>query len=444
MVNLKTILFPSISNRQATLVVIITIAFLIPDTMIGTVSDFLVPQTTSVWGISLFIVISAVFAFSQYLLLRFVWLKTKDIRSKSFLFNGMLKIVIASQCTLFAILIVIIYQILFISQYYTAMLVWATLISYLLTTVLLGILARKFFLWYRYYKRDSLIILSYALAFVIISMNISLVLVMDMYSFSSKQEIVNPNSEVIFTDFDNADWLILLFHYIYNYTELISFVLIWGATALLLLHYRKKLGLVKFWIMISLPLVYYLGTFIDIMGVYDPQSDPDSFFFYLYLSLNSTAGGLMFGIAFITIAKRIDNLRIKGYMTMAAFGFILFFISNQISLAPSSYPPFGITTLMYLGFSSYLLLIGLYSTAVSLSEHALLRKSIRNSIDQQHSKLLDYIGMSELQKEMDKKITPLIQRHAEQMNMQTAIETPVSEEEIKQYIREVLNDLHKK
>lgn len=109
MIYLKTILFPSISNRQATLVVIITVAFLIPDTMMGTVSDFLVPQTTSVWGISVFIIISVVFAFSQYLLLRFVWLKTKDIRSKSFLFNGMQKIVIASQCTLAAILIVIKY-----------------------------------------------------------------------------------------------------------------------------------------------------------------------------------------------------------------------------------------------------------------------------------------------------------------------------------------------
>ena len=444
MIHLKAILFPSISNRQATLVVIITVAFLIPDTMIGTVSDFLVPQTTSVWGISFFIVISVVFAFSQYLLLQFVWLKTKDIRSKSFLFNGMQKVVIAIQCTFLAILIVIIYQILFMSQYYTALLVWATLISYLLTMVLLGILARKFFLWYRYYKRDSLVILSYALAFSIISMNVFLVLVQDMYIFSSKQGIINPNSEVVFLGFDNADWLILLFDYIYNYTELISFVLIWGATALLLLHYRKKLGLVKFWIMISLPLVYYLGTFIDITGIYDPQSDPDSFFYYLYLSLNSTAGGLMFGIAFITIAKRIENLRIKGYMTLAAFGFILFFISNQISLAASSYPPFGITTLMYLGLSSYLLLIGLYSTAVSLSEHAQLRKSIRNSIDQEHSKLLDHIGMSELQKEMDKRITPLIQRHAEQMNLQTAIDLPVSEDEIKQYIREVLNDLHEK
>ena len=444
MVNLRAILFPSISNRQATLVIIITIAFLIPDTMIGTVSDFLVPQTTSVWGISLFIMISVVFAFSQYLLLRFVWLKTKDLRSKSFLFNGMQKIVIASQCTLLAILIVIIYQVLFMSQYYMGLLVMVTLICNLLTIVLLGILANKFFMWYRYYKRDSLVILSYALAFIIISMNVTLSLVLEMYIFSSKQGIVNPNSEVAFLDFDHADWLILLIDYIYNYTDLIPFVLIWGATALLLLHYRKKLGVVKFWIMISLPLIYYLGTFIDITGLYDPQSDPDSFFFYLYLSLNSTAGGLMFGIAFITIAKRIDNQRIKGYMTLAAFGFILFFISNQISLAASSYPPFGITTLMYLGLSSYLLLIGLYSTAVSLSEHAQLRKSIRNSIDQQHYRLLDNIGMSELQKEIDKRITPVIQRNAEQMNMQTAIDLPVSEEEIKQYIKEVLDDLHKK
>ena len=54
MVSLKTILFPSISDRQSTLVIIIMIAFLIPDTMINTVSDFLVPQTTSVWGISFF------------------------------------------------------------------------------------------------------------------------------------------------------------------------------------------------------------------------------------------------------------------------------------------------------------------------------------------------------------------------------------------------------
>jgi len=153
MVNLKTILFPSISNRQATLVIVITIAFLIPDTMLGTVSDFLIPQTTSIWGISFFILFSIIYAISQYLLLRFVWLKTKDIRSKSFLFNGLLKIVIVFQYTLLAILIVIIYQILFMSQYYTAFLIWSTGVSFLLTISILGILARQLFLWYRYYRK---------------------------------------------------------------------------------------------------------------------------------------------------------------------------------------------------------------------------------------------------------------------------------------------------
>jgi hypothetical protein len=52
--------------------------------------------------------------------------------------------------------------------------------------------------------------------------------------------------------------------------------------------------------------------------------------------------------------------------------------------------------------------------------------------------------MSELQREMDKKIAPLIQRYAEQMNMQTMLDLTVTEEEVKQYMNEILRDLHKK
>jgi hypothetical protein len=425
MVRLKTILFPSISNRQATLVFIIMVAFLIPDAMIDTVSDFVIPQTTSVWGISFFIVISIIFAVSQYLILRFIWLKTKDIRSKSFLFNGLLKIVIASQYTLLAILIVIVYQILFMSQYYTAFLVWTTAISFLLAIVLLCILARQLFVWYRYYKKGSFVILSYAMAFVIMSLTFSFALILDLHAFSSKQDIVTPNSKVVFPNFDNANWLFLVFHYVYHYLDLISFVLIWGANALLLLQYRKRLGHVKFWIIVGLPLVYYLSSFVGILGL-----SSESFFFYLYYSLNTTAGGLMFGVTFIAIARKIDNQGIKGYMTLTAYGFVFLYISGQITLAAASYPPFGIATLSFLGLSSYILLIGLYATAISLSQHAQLRKSIRNSIDEQHSRLIDGIGMSELQREIDKRITPLIQRHAEQMNMQTALDVTISDKDL--------------
>jgi hypothetical protein len=420
MVRLKTILFPSISNRQATLVIIILIAFLIPDTMINTVSDFLVPQTTSILGISFFIVISIVFAISQYLLLRFVWLKTKEIRSKSFLFNGLQKIVIGSQYILLLIIVIIIFQILFMSQFYTAFLIWSTIINLLLTISLLVILARQLFLWYLYYKRGSFVILSYAVGFVIMSMTFSLALILDLHNLSSKQDIVTSNSEVIFPDFDDANWLLLIFHYVYQYSDLISFIFIWGASALLLLHYRKRIGLIKFWIIISLPLVYYLGSIVELVGLYEPQSDTEFYFFYLYISLYSIAGGLMFGITFIAIARKIDNPRIKGYMTLTAFGFILLYISSPMTLVATPYPPFGIASLSFSGLSCYLLLIGLYSTAVTLSRHAQLRKSIRSSINEQHSRLMDGIGMSELQREIDKRIEPLVQRHAKQMNMEAA------------------------
>ena len=151
----------------------------------------------------------------------------------------------------------------------------------------------------------------------------------------------------------------------------------------------------------------------------------------------------MFGITFITIARKIDNQRIKGYMTLTAYGFILLYISSQITLTASSYPPFGIVTLSLLGLSSYLLLVGLSTTAVLLSQHAQLRKTIRNSIHEQHSRLMDGMGMSELQREIDKRITPLIQRHAEQMNMQTALDLTISEEEVKQYMNEILRHFMK-
>jgi hypothetical protein len=158
MIKLKTILFPSITNKQITFIVIITIAFLIPDTILSNVSDFVTAQTTSFWGIAFFIIVAIVFIISQYLLLRFLWLKTKDMRSKSFLFNGLLKIIIASQSVMITILIIIICQILFTSQYYTMLLIISTVLTFLLTMCLLSILAKQFFLWYRSYRRDSLIV----------------------------------------------------------------------------------------------------------------------------------------------------------------------------------------------------------------------------------------------------------------------------------------------
>lgn len=444
MVNLENKFFPPISDKQVKVVILITIPFLLVDSLINTVSDFLVHQTTSIWGISFFVVVSIVYAVSQQLLLRFVWNKTKDIRSKSLAIRRLLKTITVAQYSLLGILIIILYQILFMSHYNTSLLIWSTVISLLMSILVLGFLARQLFLWYKSNKGNSFIILSYALAFAIMTVTFSAGLILDLYNYSGKPEIVTANSEVNFASYDDVNWLVHLVYYIYNYSDLVSFILIWGATALLLLNYRRRLGVVKFWIIITLPLIYYLSTFVDVLGIYEPQTDSEKFYYYLYYSLNATIGGILFGLAFIVIAKRIDNQSVKGFMTLTAYGFVLLYISNVISLAARSYPPFGIATLSISGLSSFLLLAGLYSTAVILSKHAELRKSIRNSIEGQQSKLLDHIGMSEVQRDIDRKVTPLIERYAKEMNAQSSVDIAISNEEVKQYINEILQDLHKK
>jgi hypothetical protein len=54
------------------------------------------------------------------------------------------------------------------------------------------------------------------------------------------------------------------------------------------------------------------------------------------------------------------------------YGLVLFYISNQAGSSlfqlGGVYPPFGLLTITIIGFSSYLMLIGIYSSAVSVAQ----------------------------------------------------------------------------
>ena len=115
------------------------------------------------------------------------------------------------------------------SHYNTSLLIWSTVISLLMSILVLGFLARQLFLWYKSNKGNSFIILSYALAFAIMTVTFSAGLILDLYNYSGKPEIVTANSEVNFASYDDVNWLVHLVYYIYNYSDLVSFILIWGA-----------------------------------------------------------------------------------------------------------------------------------------------------------------------------------------------------------------------
>ena len=60
-------------------------------------------------------------------------------------------------------------------------------------------------------------------------------------------------------------------------SSIVSFILTWVATAVLLHHYSQNLGRIKYWIIVSLPLVYFLSQFLSLsLNVFLSllQSDP--------------------------------------------------------------------------------------------------------------------------------------------------------------------------
>jgi hypothetical protein len=110
-------------------------------------------------------------------------------------------------------------------------------------------------------------------------------------------------------------------------------------------------------------------------------------------------------------------------------------------LAPP-YPPFGLATISFLGLSSYLVLVGIYSSTISISEDSKLRQSIRN-IAIKGSKLLDSIGMAHIEQEIQKRVITLTKKNQDRMAEETGIQSSLSEEDVKEYLEQVIREVKK-
>jgi hypothetical protein len=232
----------------------------------------------------------------------------------------------------------------------------------------------------------------------------------------------------------------------YILSSIISFMVTWIATILLLRHHSKKLGVAKYWILVTIPLVYFLSQFqplfLDLLSDY--RSSNTIVFNILYtliFSLSKPIGGILFGIAFWIIARSVRYSGVSDYLMIAGYGVLLFFTSNQATvLINLPYPPFGMPTISFVGLSSYLLFVGICASAVSVAEDSNLRRSIRK-LAVKESKLLDSIGAAEMEQEIQKRVIVLSKETARTMSEQTGIETSLSEEDAKEYLHEVLTEL---
>ena len=112
--------------------------------------------------------------------------------------------------------------------------------------------------------------------------------------------------------------------------------------------------------------------------------------------------------------------------------------TSGIKLNP--YPPFGLPTICYVGLASYLVLIGVYSSALSVANDVELRRSIRNSV-QEDSELLGNIGEAQFEDLLQKKILTKTKSLSNQIFHETGIESSLQEHEIHDYVLTVISEL---
>jgi hypothetical protein len=435
-------IFSSLNNKlRISLIVYGVLAIIVLDTTLNQNAQFRLHLSN--WGlnIALFLVMGVIVLVGQCCILEYVRQKSSQIRKKLVELDYSYRIVFLAQFVVIAIFVFVLVQIIVTQQYPTISLAIVTAVTYGLNIGLMGIFTNIFFSWYKS-NRNSVVVLLYGLSFAAVVIASAIFLTGSFYRFVEKPFFISfetPPSMKI-----EPDSLLYQLGKMYHYADIVSFLLKWIATALLLYHYSQRMGKAKYWILISLPLVYFAGTYLDDYKIYEPHTETEELYWDLYTSLNSTAGGILFFIGFVVAARHFhENLAIKDYMIICGLGFLLFFTAGQSTLANTLFPPFGLATMSLYGLSTYMILLGLYSSAISVSEDIELRKSIKKSALRE-SKFLDSMGTAHMERELMKRMVVKAKEEQDEKAQESGIKSSLNEEDILNIVKEAEKDAKEK
>lgn len=432
--------FFSKSNRTIVffLSVLVIVVTLIVDTSLTKLSDIF---ASNFMGANLFayILISVSFGVGQIIFLWFMRQRIKDVRASGHLHHiqeVLYKIVMGIQSGLAAIIALVIIQLVTTSQYSVVMLIASITMSYSLGAGMMLLLAKNFFSWFR--TNRDLLMLSYGIAAITIVVHLVFSLSFVDYVLST---LAPGRTAFSGQPFFATGSLKFLLGNIYNATSIIAFVSTWSATALLLHNYSRRLGKMRYWILVSLPLVYFLSQFPTFfLNVFDAVLKADPLFYGTFLillfSISKPAGGVLFGIAFWDAARRLPQMAaVRDYLVISAYGLVLLFTADQAtSLFNPSYPPFGLATVSFVGLSSYLVFNGIFYSAVDTR----IRRDIRKFAKEQ-SKLLESIRSAQSDKEINEKLA-LIMKYHDRIVKSMPIPHVMDENEARHYLDEVIKE----
>lgn len=349
------------------------------------------------------------------------------------------------QYALGVVLAYIAFQILVGSSYSTYALLIAIGCSYTLSIGILAIFVARMTTTLLAYNRRAIIMIPFALALGTITVNMAITVV-DV----SLRLLDRPTDTRVYVggsmDVSKGRYVILDNLYFLSY--LASFFTAWISTTAMLSFYAKRVGKLWFWLLTASPVVFFLAQFATLLtpALTNTAITFDPFLAARIGTLIGTivkpVSGLMLALSFWIVAKTVGRsspLRI--YLIISGLGLLLLFATNQailLSIAP--YPPFGFASITLTGLSAYLAVVGIYTSSISMSNDAKIRKSIK-SLAKSESRLLDSIASAEMQKEVESRVIKVVKAQSSEIEDQTGSKPSLTDDEIKEYLDKVLKEI---
>lgn len=295
----------------------------------------------------------------------------------------------------------IILEILFSESYHSIFLLVVLVITNTITVIVMSNISIKFFSWYRNRRQLQILI------FGIMSSTIAITAVVTILFMGA---ILVRQPEKIDSDFDvllpnvAGSPIASVLNYSYYYLAIFSFIITWIITALMLKDYSKKLGQIKYSLILLMPLLFYLSQLlITQFGLFIPEEESDQFSFQIWFSfiytLSSPIGGILFSLPFFLIIRKIiTSEALQNFLKISAYGFILFFAAGSATVYHTPYPPFGLSTVGIIGPSSYLIAIGIYYSVRLIAKNRAIENQLKRSDG--YSQFFASVGSAEMEKTM--------------------------------------------
>lgn len=437
-------------STAALIAILVACGFLYYLVLLG---NFL-PQLSSPSGVAVFAVLAALaFGTGQYILARFVAKKRLDPgfagpASFGMMYRAVKMLFYATAAVVLAITI----EAMTTSRYHVGLYVAATAASYMLGAVITGLLSYRFFSWYRSRRDATTLVFGASFAIAVSAFSVP-ALVNGTYFFSGDPLLTEgPNvwpdpGTPYYASLKKSDELFNVYQWTQN-TIRVTFFALWASAVLLVRRYSRKIGVVRFWLVALVPsLAYVLVTMISLLEL--DSSAP--LLAGLFIPAGGIGAGLLIGAIFITSARKMKQLgqgMMAHYLSITGLCFIL----GNAALMPSihvvdrthtAYPPFGVIAHSFAAFSVFRLSVGFYYSATLISRDVDLRKNLRKALAGESSKLLDNIGNAQMEQQLLKTVEKVAKEQEDALREQTGISQQVSEEEMRQYMKEVVDELEK-